>query len=85
MIAIEPPISFDADAVRAKKTELFQAVHSISPENALGGRSGGGIVLGRKVAAYQREPNLAADPGTETYVALRLDINHGWPHTATRP
>jgi len=31
MIAMEPPISFDADAVRAKKTELFQAIHPISP------------------------------------------------------
>ena len=29
MIAMEPPISFDADAVRAKKTELFQAIHPI--------------------------------------------------------
>jgi glucose-6-phosphate 1-dehydrogenase len=82
---MEPPISFDAEAVRAKKTELFQAVHSISPENALRGRYGGGIVLGRKVSAYQHEPNVAVDPGTGTYVALRLDIDHGWPHTAIRP
>src|SRR5262245_36423456 len=35
MIAMEPPISFDADAVRAKKTELFQALHSISPADAV--------------------------------------------------
>jgi glucose-6-phosphate 1-dehydrogenase len=82
---MEPPISFDADAVRAKKTELFQAAHSISPENALGGRYGGGIVLGRKVSAYQRERNVAVDPGAETYVALKLDINYGWLNTAIRP
>src|SRR5258706_520284 len=35
MIGIEPPVSFDADAVRSKKTELFQAVHSVSPEDAV--------------------------------------------------
>ena len=34
MIAMEPPISFDADAVRAKKTELLQAIHPISPDDA---------------------------------------------------
>jgi glucose-6-phosphate 1-dehydrogenase len=83
VIAMEPPISFDADAVRAKKTELFQ--DSSSPENALGGRYGGGIVLARKVPAYRRESNLAVDSGTETYVAVRLDISHGWPHTTIRP
>src|SRR5262249_3184173 len=35
MIGMEPPISFDADAVRAKKTELFQAITPISPPDAL--------------------------------------------------
>src|SRR5258705_8525704 len=38
MIGMEPPISFDADAVRAKKTELFQAIPPVSPENAVLGR-----------------------------------------------
>jgi len=54
MIAMEPPISFDADAVRAKKTELFQAVHSISPENVVRGQYGSGIVLGQKIPAYRQ-------------------------------
>jgi len=66
MIAMEPPISFDADAVRAKKTELFQAVHSISPENVVRGQYGRGIVLGQKIPAYRQEPNVALDSGTDT-------------------
>ena len=66
MIAMEPPISFDADAVRAKKTELFQAVHSISPENVVRGQYGSGIVLGQKIPAYRQEPNVALDSGTDT-------------------
>jgi len=76
MIAMEPPISFDADAVRAKKTELFQAVHSISPENVVRGQYGSGIVLGQKIPAYRQEPNVALDSGTETYVALKLEIDN---------
>src|SRR3954466_10680374 len=59
MIGMEPPISFDADAVRAKKTELFQAIHPVSPENAVRGQYGSGVVLGRKVADYRHEPDVA--------------------------
>jgi len=76
MIGMEPPVSFDADAVRAKKAELFQAIHSISPENAVRGQYGSGTVPGQKVPAYRHEPNVAPDSGTETYVALKLAIDN---------
>jgi glucose-6-phosphate 1-dehydrogenase len=76
MIGMEPPISFDADAVRAKKTELFQAIHPVSPENAVRGQYGGGVVLGRKVGNFRHEPNVAPDSATETYVALKLGIDN---------
>jgi hypothetical protein len=74
---IAPPIiSFVAVAMRGKKTELVQVVNAISPENVPGGRYGSGIVLGQEVPAYQ--------PATETYVALKLGINQGRPHTTIR-
>jgi glucose-6-phosphate 1-dehydrogenase len=76
MIGMEPPISFDADAVRAKKTELLQAIHPVSAENAVRGQYGAGTVLGRTVPDYRREPNVASDSATETYVALRLGIDN---------
>ncbi|TMJ89787.1 MAG: glucose-6-phosphate dehydrogenase [Alphaproteobacteria bacterium] len=76
MIAMEPPISFDADAVRAKKTELFRAVHPISPDNAVRGQYGAGELLGKKVGDYRHEPNVAPNSGTETYVALKLGIDN---------
>jgi glucose-6-phosphate 1-dehydrogenase len=76
MIAMEPPISFDADAVRAKKTELFRAVHPISPENAVRGQYGAGELLGKKVGDYRHEPNVAPNSATETYVALKLGIDN---------
>ena len=75
MIGMEPPISFDADAVRTKKTELLQAIHLISPENAIRGQYGSGVVLDQKVQGYRQEPNVAPDSGTETYVALKLGID----------
>src|SRR4029453_11394524 len=76
MIGMEPPISFDADAVRAKKTELFQAIHPISSDDAVGGQYGAGMVLGQKVRGYRQEPNVAPESTTETYVALKLGIDN---------
>ena len=76
MIGMEPPISFDADAVRAKKTELFQAIHPISPSDAVRGQYGAGVVLGKKVHDYRHEPDVAPDSSTETYVALKLGIDN---------
>ncbi|MGA7611893.1 MAG: glucose-6-phosphate dehydrogenase, partial [Xanthobacteraceae bacterium] len=76
MIGMEPPISFNADAVRAKKTELLEAIHRVSPENAVRGQYGSGGVLGQKVPDYRHEPNVAPDSGTETYVALKLGIDN---------
>jgi glucose-6-phosphate 1-dehydrogenase len=76
MIGMEPPISFDADAVRAKKTELFQAIHPVSLENAVRGQYGNGVMLGRNVRDYRHEPDVAPDSKTETYVALKLGIDN---------
>jgi glucose-6-phosphate 1-dehydrogenase len=76
MIAMEPPISFDADAVRAKKTELFQAVHPVSPADAVRAQYGAGEVLGQRVQDYRHEPDVAPDSVTETYVALKLGVDN---------
>src|SRR5262249_24745680 len=76
MIGMEPPTSFDADAVRAKKTELFQAIHPISSDDAVRGQYGPGVVLGEKMQGYRQEPNVAKDSTTETYIALKLGIDN---------
>ncbi len=76
MVAIEPPSSFRPDAVRAKKTELFQAIHPISPADAVRGQYGAGQVLGEPVEAYRSAPHVAPDSQTETYVALKLGIDN---------
>src|ERR1700674_1367062 len=65
MMAMEPPISFDADAVRSKKAEVIQAIHPLEPTRALSdvvrGQYGAGAVSDRAVQAYRREPDVAAD------------------------
>ena len=80
MTAMEPPISFDADEVRTKKAEVIQAIHPLGPAQALNdavrGQYDAGTVLGRAVRAYRREPDVAQDSNTETFVACKLKIDN---------
>lgn len=76
MIGMEPPISFSADAVRTKTTELFQAVRQVSPEDAVRGQYGAGTILGSPVKAYRDEPDVDPNSRTETYAAFRLGIDN---------
>jgi glucose-6-phosphate 1-dehydrogenase len=76
MIGMEPPMSFDADAVRGKETELFHAIHPISPDDAVRGQYGRGVVLGQKMEGYRQERDVAKDSTTETYVALKVGIDN---------
>jgi glucose-6-phosphate 1-dehydrogenase len=76
MIAMEPPVSFSAGDVRAKKTELFSAIRPIAPEDTVRGQYGAGEVLGKPVPGYRDEPNVAPDSAIETYIALQLGIDN---------
>jgi glucose-6-phosphate 1-dehydrogenase len=80
MTAMEPPISFDADAVRGKKAEVIQAIQPLTPERALQdavrGQYDAGTVLGKPVRAYRTEPDVAPDSATETYIACKLQIDN---------
>jgi glucose-6-phosphate 1-dehydrogenase len=80
MTAMEPPISFDADEVRTKKAEVIKAIHPLGPAQALHdvvrGQYDAGTVLGRAVRAYRREPDVAQDSNTETFVACKLKIDN---------
>ena len=76
MVAMEPPNSFDAEAVRSEKAKLAEAVRPIPPGDAVRGQYAAGQENGRDVPAYRDEPNVAKDSDTETYVALKLEIEN---------
>jgi glucose-6-phosphate 1-dehydrogenase len=80
MTTMEPPISFDADAVRSKKAEVIRAIHPLTPEQALKdavrGQYDAGSVLGKSVQAYRGEPDVAQNSTTETYIACKLMIDN---------
>jgi glucose-6-phosphate 1-dehydrogenase len=80
MTAMEPPISFEAEAVRAKKAEVIEAIHPMTEaealQNAVRGQYGAGTILGRRTNGYRQEPNIASDSVTETFAALKLNIDN---------
>lgn len=76
MTAMEPPVSFDAEDIRAKKAELFKAMHTLAMTDVVRGQYDTGTVQGEPVAAYRREPNVSPDSNIETYVAMRLKIDN---------
>jgi glucose-6-phosphate 1-dehydrogenase len=86
MTAMEPPNSFDADAVRAKKAEVIEAIRPFDSaqalQDAVRGQYGGGVVLGASARAYREEPDVASDSITETFIAWKLTIdNWRWAGT----
>ena len=79
-VAMEPPNSFDADAVRAEKAKVLQAIKPFDAMHAardvVRGQYEAGTLKGKLVPGYREEPNVAPDSGTETYVAMRLKIDN---------
>src|SRR5271165_257268 len=80
LTAMEPPNSFDADAVRTEKHKVLEAVHPLDDaevrRNTVRGQYGVGELGGESVKAYREEPGVARNSGTETYVAMRLGIDN---------
>ena len=76
LVALEPPSSFDSEAVRREKLKVWQAIPSIPILNTVRGQYGPGIVQGEHVIGYRDEERVNPESGTETYAALRLFIEN---------
>src|SRR5205823_1093157 len=80
LTAMEPPVAFDANAVRDEKVKVLRAIRPVSEEEAgkatVRGQYGKGWVLGERVIAYREEKNVAQGSLTETFAALRLYVDN---------
>ncbi|MEO1447422.1 MAG: glucose-6-phosphate dehydrogenase, partial [Cyanobacteria bacterium J06635_11] len=81
MVAIEPPVSFAADAVRDEKSKVLRAIQPLGPEDVLrdvvrGQYGAGQNAQQQPLAAYRAEPKVNAQSQTETFVAMRLNIDN---------
>ncbi|WP_462265621.1 glucose-6-phosphate dehydrogenase [Mucilaginibacter sp.] len=80
MIAMEPPVSFDAEELRNRKVDVLRAIQRLKPEeihnNAVRGQYGQGWTEGKKVPGYREEPDVDPKSNTETFAAVKLNINN---------
>jgi glucose-6-phosphate 1-dehydrogenase len=80
LVAMEPPAAFDASAVHEEKAKVLRALRPIPMERleefAVRGQYTQGFSRGREVPGYRSEPNVSRESVTETYAALKLDIEN---------
>ena len=80
LTAMEPPISFRADAVRDEQAKILHAIQPMSDQEVLTrtvrGQYGEGVVAGQRMPAYRDEPDVPHDSRTETFVAMKLQIDN---------
>ena len=82
LTAMEPPIDFEAEAVRNEKVKVLRAIHTPGPKHVVRGEYGPGFIEGVEVPGYREEPGVRLDSETETYVAAKLYVdNWRWADT----
>lgn len=80
LVAMEPPISLDAEATRDEKAKVLRCIRPFDLEKlsdyAVRGQYGPGYIAGQSVPGYRQEPNVKPDSHRETFTALRLLIDN---------
>jgi len=80
MVAMEAPVSFDANEIRNKKVDVLNAIRRINPEEAhefaVRGQYGNGWVKGEKVPGYREEKGVDPVSATDTFAAVKFFIDN---------
>jgi len=80
LTAMEPPVSFEADAVRDEQAKILSAIQPFTPEdvlqNAVRGQYGDGEMGKKKIPAYRSEQSVNPQSNTETFAAMKLSIDN---------
>jgi glucose-6-phosphate 1-dehydrogenase len=80
LVAMEPPSSSDADAIRNEKYKVLESIappeRARVPEMSARGQYGPGVINGKPVIGYRQEPDVNPDSNTETFAAVRLEVGN---------
>src|SRR5207302_2225215 len=81
LTAMEPPVAFDADSVRAEKVKLLRSIRPLTnakdvATHTVRGQYGPGTINGKAVPGYREEKGVAKDSKTETYAAVEFHIEN---------
>jgi len=80
LVAMEPPVTIEANAVRDEKVKVLEAVRPFLPadmaHHLVRGQYGAGFIHGEAVRGYSHEENVAPSSKIETYVAMELFVDN---------
>ncbi len=80
LIAMEPPASLDADAIRDEKVKVLQALRGIPvdrvDEETVRAQYAAGVVNGKPVPGYREEDSVSPESRTETYMSMRAYVDN---------
>ncbi len=80
LVAMEAPATFDATSVRNEKIKVLQSIRAFSPDtiwkSVVRGQYGPGTLGGKQVPGYRQEPGVNPQSATETFVALKLQVDN---------
>ncbi len=87
LVAMEPPVNFQADEVRNRKVDVLHSTRKFSPEdireNAVRGQYSKGWMEGKEYPGYRDEEGVRPDSNTETFAAIKFHVDnwrwHGVP------
>jgi glucose-6-phosphate 1-dehydrogenase len=77
LIAMEPPSSFKAEAIRNEKVKVLRKTSLPSKMDAIFGQYGKGKIENQEMVGYRDETNIKPNSSTETFLALRLFVSSG--------
>src|ERR671915_862390 len=76
LLCMEPPVTFSADDVRDEKVKVLHAVEPPPPDAVVRARYTPGMAEGKEAVGYLDEMGVPPDSHTETYAALRLEVDN---------
>lgn len=80
LVAMEPPVAYEADDIRDRKVDVLHALRPIIsetvPDCAARGQYGAGWIDGTHMPGYRDEPDVAPHSNSETYAALKLYVDN---------
>ncbi len=79
LVAMEPPVAFDGNAVRDEKVKVLHALQPLTGAealtNSIRAQYGAGWSSGQSVKSYHEEPGVSPNSLTETYIAMKVSID----------
>lgn len=76
LVAMEPPVNLDADAIRDEKVKALESIRPLKFEEVIPGQYSPGLVNGTEVIGYRQEKDVSPTSTVETYLALKLQIDN---------